>query len=50
MLDVAKGEEILGRIKQIVDDWVKQLICISVYKNKMVEDEYVVGHIYFWFT
>ncbi|KAI3684221.1 hypothetical protein L6452_33442 [Arctium lappa] len=34
----AKREEVLGRIKQIVIDWVKQLTRLRGYTDQMVED------------
>ncbi|KAI3727271.1 hypothetical protein L1987_67083 [Smallanthus sonchifolius] len=36
--EAAKREEVLGRLKQIVVDWVKQLTCLRGYTDKMVED------------
>lgn len=36
--ETAKREEVLGRIKQIVIDWVKQLTRIRGYTDQMVED------------
>ncbi|XP_024970517.1 nuclear poly(A) polymerase 4-like isoform X1 [Cynara cardunculus var. scolymus] len=36
--EAAKREEVLGRIKQIVVDWVKQLTRLRGYTDQMVED------------
>ncbi|KAI7734336.1 hypothetical protein M8C21_017041, partial [Ambrosia artemisiifolia] len=36
--ETAKREEVLGRIKQIVVDWVKQLTRLRGYTDQMVED------------
>ncbi|XP_062154391.1 nuclear poly(A) polymerase 4-like isoform X2 [Alnus glutinosa] len=36
--EAAKREEVLGRIRQIVKDWVKQLTRLRGYTDQMVED------------
>ncbi|KAI3786120.1 hypothetical protein L1987_45250 [Smallanthus sonchifolius] len=36
--ETAKREEVLGRLKQIVVDWVKQLTRLRGYTDQMVED------------
>ncbi|KAA8541735.1 hypothetical protein F0562_022887 [Nyssa sinensis] len=36
--EASKREEVLGRIKQIVNDWVKQLTRLRGYTDQMVED------------
>ncbi|PSR96145.1 Nuclear poly(A) polymerase [Actinidia chinensis var. chinensis] len=36
--EAAKREEVLGRIKEIVKDWVKQLTRLRGYTDQMVED------------
>ncbi|KAJ4851554.1 Nuclear poly(A) polymerase 4 [Turnera subulata] len=36
--EAAKREEVLGRISQIVRDWVKQLTRLRGYTDQMVED------------
>lgn len=36
--EAAKRVEVLGRIKEIVKDWVKKLTCMKGYTDKMVED------------
>ncbi|XP_059641519.1 nuclear poly(A) polymerase 4-like [Cornus florida] len=36
--EAAKREEVLGRLKQIVRDWVKQLTRLRGYTDQMVED------------
>ncbi|KAL2462610.1 Nuclear poly(A) polymerase 4 [Forsythia ovata] len=36
--EAAKREEVLGRLKQIVKDWVKELTRVRGYTDQMVED------------
>ncbi|XP_057473140.1 nuclear poly(A) polymerase 4-like isoform X2 [Actinidia eriantha] len=40
--EAAKREEVLGRIKEIVKDWVKQLTRLRGYTDQMVEDSNAV--------
>ncbi|CAK9159360.1 unnamed protein product, partial [Ilex paraguariensis] len=36
--EVSKREDVFGRIKQIVKDWVKELTRLRGYTDQMVED------------